>query len=80
MTQITINEEQFIERITPKIEEKIKYDVVQSIISVLEEQFYPPEERIREEVIIDIEETEKEITEGKSKVYSYEEFRKHLTD
>ena len=80
MTYITVDEEQLIEKITPKIEEKVRYDVVQSIIGVLEEQFYPPEEMIREEVIKEVEEVEKEVAEGKSKVYSYEEFKKQLTD
>ncbi|ODS38496.1 hypothetical protein BEH94_08935 [Candidatus Altiarchaeales archaeon WOR_SM1_SCG] len=80
MAYITVDEEQLIEKITPKIEEKVRYDVVQSIIGVLEEQFYPPEEMIREEVIKEIEEVEKEVAEGKSKVYSYEEFKKQLTD
>jgi len=80
MAYITVDEEQLIEKITPRIEEKVRYDVVQSIIGVLEEQFYPPEEMIREEVIKEIEEVEKEVAEGKSKVYSYEEFKKQLTD
>ena len=80
MACITVDEEQLIEKITPRIEEKVRYDVVQSIIGVLEEQFYPPEEMIREEVIKEIEEVEKEVAEGKSKVYSYEEFKKQLTD
>jgi len=80
MAYITVDEEQLIEKITPKIEEKVRYDVVRSIIGVLEEQFYPPEEMIREEVIKEIEEVEKEVAEGKSKVYSYEEFKKQLTD
>jgi len=80
MAYITVDEEQLIEKITPRIEEKVRYDVVQSIIGVLEEQFYPPEEMIREEVIKEIEEVGKEVADGKSKVYSYEEFKKQLTD
>ena len=79
MTYITVEEEQLIEKITPKIEEKIRYDVAQSIISALEEQIYPPEEMIREEVITEIEDIEKEVASGKSKVYSYEEFKKQIT-
>ena len=75
MACITFDEEKLIEKITPGIEEKVRYDVVQSIIGVLEEQFYPPEEMIREEVIKEIE----EVAKGKSRVYSYEEFNRQLT-
>jgi len=75
MACITFDEEKLIEKMTPGIEEKVRYDVVQSIIGVLEEQFYPPEEMIREEVIKEIE----EVAKGKSRVYSYEEFNRQLT-
>jgi hypothetical protein len=75
MACITVDEEKLIEKITPRIEEKVRYDVVHSIIGVLEEQFYPPEEMIREEVIKEIE----EVAKGKSKVYTYEEFKRQLT-
>ena len=43
---------------------------------VEEEQFYPPEEMFREEFVKSVEEAEKEIKEGKSKRYSYDEFKK----
>jgi hypothetical protein len=43
-----VEEEQLVERLAPRIEEKIRYRVVRSIINALEEQFYPPEEMFRE--------------------------------
>ena len=70
-----VEEEQLVERLVPRIEEKIRYRVVRSIINALEEQFYPPEEMFREEFVKSVEEAEKEIKEGKSKRYSYDEFK-----
>lgn len=71
-----VDEEKLIERLVPKIEERIRYRIVRSIIKVLEEEFYPPEEMFREEFIESVKEAESEIKEGKSKIYSYEEFKK----
>ena len=45
---------------------------------VEEEQFYPPEEMFREEFVKSVEEAEKGIKEGKSKRYSYDEFKKRV--
>ena len=53
-------EEQLVERLAPRIEERIRYRVVRSIIDALEEQFYPPEEMFREEFVKSVEEAEKE--------------------
>ena len=41
-----VEEGQLVERLAPKIEERIRYKIVKSIIDALEEQFYPPEETI----------------------------------
>ena len=73
-----IEEEQLVERLAPRIEERIKYSVVKSIINALEEQFYPPEEMIKEEFIKNIKAVEQEIKEGGSKRYSYDEFKKEF--
>jgi lipoate-protein ligase A len=73
-----VEEEQLVERLVPRIEEKIRYRVVRSIINALEEQFYPPEEMFREEFVKSVEEAEKAIKEGKSKRYSYDEFKKEF--
>jgi hypothetical protein len=55
-----VDEEQLVERLVPRIEEKIRYRVVRSIINALEEQFYPPEEMFSEEFVKSVEEAEKE--------------------
>ncbi|NKQ39872.1 MAG: hypothetical protein HF967_10535 [Methanosarcinales archaeon] len=73
-----IEDEQLVERLVPIIEERIKYRVVKSIINALEGQFYPPEEMIKEEFIKNIKAVEQEIKEGKSKRYSYDEFKKRV--
>jgi lipoate-protein ligase A len=61
-----VEEEQLVERLAPRIEERIRYKIVRSIIDALEEQFYPPEEMIREEFIKSVEEAEKRVKEGKA--------------
>ncbi len=57
-------EEQLLKHLIPKIEERmeerLRYRIVQSIIDALEEQVYPPEEMIREDFIKSVEEAEKE--------------------
>ena len=73
-----IEDEQLVERLVPIIEERIKYRVVKSIINALEGQFYPPEEMIKEKFIKNIKAVEQEIKEGKSKRYSYDEFKKRV--
>ncbi len=57
---VYVDKEKLIKRITPQIEERVKYQVLQSIIDALEEQVYPPEEMIREDFIKSVEEAEKE--------------------
>ncbi|VVB97819.1 Uncharacterised protein [uncultured archaeon] len=54
-----ISEEELINRIAPKIEERIQYKIIKSIIHTLEEEFYPPEEMIRKEFIKAVKEAEK---------------------
>jgi hypothetical protein len=55
-----VDEEELVERLAPRIEERIRYKIVRSIIDALEEQFYPPEEMFREEFVKSVEEAEKE--------------------
>ncbi|MGB2728481.1 MAG: hypothetical protein WBD09_08385 [Halobacteriota archaeon] len=64
-SDLNIEEEQIIERLVPRIEERIQHRIIQNIIDALEEQFYPPEEMIREEFIKSVEEAEK----GRGKVF-----------
>lgn len=59
-SDLNIKEKQFIERVVPRIEERVQHRIIQNIIDALEEQFYPPEEMIREEFIKSVEEAEKE--------------------
>jgi len=64
-----VNEEQLVEQLAPRIEEKIRYKIVRSIIDALEEQFYPPEEMFREEFVKSVEEAEKRVKEGKARSF-----------
>jgi transcriptional regulator CtsR len=64
-----VEEEQLMERLAPRIEERIRYKIVRSIIDALEEQFYPPEETFREEFIKSVEEAEKRVKEGKARSF-----------
>ena len=64
-----VEEEQLVERLAPRIEERIRYRVVRSIIDALEEQFYPPEEMFRDEFVKSVKEAEKRVKEGKAKSF-----------
>ncbi|MGB2841634.1 MAG: DUF2683 family protein [Halobacteriota archaeon] len=64
-----VEEEQLVERLAPRIEERIRYKIVRSIIDALEEQFYPPEETFREEFIERVKEAEKRVKEGKARSF-----------
>ena len=66
---IKLLERDIIKQIAPKIEERIKFEVVKTITDALEEQFYPPEEMIREKFVKEVKEAEKE----KGKVFSNKE-------
>ncbi|MBE0517580.1 MAG: hypothetical protein IBX41_09430 [Methanophagales archaeon] len=61
-----VDEEQLVERLAPRIEERIRYKIVRSIIDALEEQFYPPEEMLRDEFVKRVQEAEKRVKEGKA--------------
>jgi len=70
-------ESDIIKKISPGIEERIKFEVVKTITDALEEQFYPPEEMIKKEFIKEIENAEKE--EGIS-FKNVEELKQHFAD
>ena len=55
-----ISEKELINRIAPQIEERIQYRVVKNIINMLEEEFYPPEDMIRTELIEAVKNADKE--------------------
>ena len=60
-----ISEAELVERLAPMMDERIRYNVVRSIIDTFEEQYYLPEEMFREEFIKRVEEAEKRVKEGK---------------
>ncbi len=63
--QAIIDEDALIKRILPKIEERVRMNVVKSLISTLEEQIYPPEERFKEEFVKRV----KKASRSKGKVF-----------
>ena len=74
-------EDEMVERLIPRIEERVTYRVIQSVIDALEEQFYPPDEMIREELIDEILDSEKRIERGKGKsLENSNELKRFLDD
>ena len=59
-----IDENALIDKLLPKIEEKIRADVIRSLISALEEQLYPAEESFRADFVTRVEKAAK--SKGKS--------------
>ncbi|MCK5177367.1 MAG: hypothetical protein KAQ92_06580 [Candidatus Aenigmarchaeota archaeon] len=66
-------ENEIADRIIPiiekRIEARIKHRIVQSIVDTLDENFYPPEEMIKEEYVKQIEEAEKRVKRGEGKSF-----------
>lgn len=54
-----IDEDALVERILPKIEERVKADVLKSLVSALEAEMYPPEEAFRDEFVKRVEKASK---------------------
>ena len=52
-----IDENALIEKLVPKIEARIRADVIRSLISALEEQIYPAEKVFREDFVRRVEKT-----------------------
>lgn len=55
------NEDAILEKLIPKIEERVRADIIRSIITSLEEQLYHPEESFRQTFVEHVKKT------GKSK-------------
>ncbi len=79
MMELNEEERRLIERLTPVLEDSLRYKIVRSIIDALEEKSYPPEEMLQEDFIREVEEAEKDIKNGKGKRYSYDEFKKQFS-
>jgi len=56
----SVNEEELLEILVPRVESRISSKIVQRIIDALREELYPPEDMIREEFVNEIEEAETE--------------------
>ena len=70
-----IDESALIDKLLPKIEERVRADVIGRLISALEEQLYPPEDAFRQEFVKRIEKTSK----GKGKIFrTKKELATHL--
>jgi hypothetical protein len=77
-----IDENALIEKLVPKIEERITADVIRSLISALEEQLYPPEAAFREDFVKRVEKatmskgkifrTKKELVRKKRDTFHYQ--------
>lgn len=61
-----IDENALIEKLVPKIEERIRADVIRGLISALEEQLYPSEDAFREDFVRRVEKAAR----SKGKVFS----------
>ena len=60
-----IDENALIEKLLPKIEEKVRTDVIKNLISALEDQLYPHENAFKEGFITRV----KKAAKGKGKVF-----------
>ena len=51
------------------MEERIRYKLVRSVINALAEEFYPPEELLREDFVKRVEAAEERVKAGKSRSF-----------
>jgi N-methylhydantoinase A/oxoprolinase/acetone carboxylase beta subunit len=65
----TLAEEALVERLAPKIEERIRYKLVRSVITALAEEFYPPEEQLREDLVNRVEAAEQRVKAGTARSF-----------
>ncbi len=66
---MAMNEEELLKKLTPVIEERIRYKIVRDIVDALEAQLYPPEEMFREDFVKKVGEAEGRVKEGKVKSF-----------
>ncbi|MBI5102012.1 MAG: hypothetical protein HZB33_09300 [Nitrospirae bacterium] len=70
-----IDESALIEKLIPKIEERIRTDVIRNLISALEEQLYPSEDAFRQDFVRRAEKA----TKSKGKIFrTKKELAAHL--
>jgi hypothetical protein len=65
----TLDEEAFVERLAPKVEERIRYKLMRSVINALAEEFYPPEEQLREDFVNRVEAAEQRVKAGTARSF-----------
>ncbi len=78
-----IDDQELASRIAPLVEKKIearmKHRIVQSIVDALDEQFYPPEDMIRDEFVKEVHDSGKRIKQGECKSFkNSDELRDYL--
>jgi len=66
---ITLDEEALVERLAPKIEARIRYKLVRSVINAFAEEFYPPEEQLREDFVKRVEAAEQRVKAGTARSF-----------
>lgn len=70
-----LDENALIEKLLPKIEKRVRTDVIRSLISALEEQLYPPEAAFRDDFVRRVEKT----AQSKGKIFrTKKELAAHL--
>lgn len=79
MMELNEEERRLVERLAPVLEDSLRYKIVRSIIDALEENSYPPEEMLQEDLIKEVQEAEKDIKSGKGKRYTYDEFKRQFS-
>lgn len=71
------NEDAIVEKLMPKIEERVRVDIIRGIITSLEEHIYPPEESFRQRFVEHVKKTGK----SKGKLFKTKrELEVHLRD
>jgi hypothetical protein len=70
-----MNEEKLINRLLPVLEKRLSNKITNRVMTMVQEEIYPPETSLKKSFVKDVLEAEKRIKEGKGKTYTYREFK-----
>ncbi len=61
-----------------ELKRELRQEILIEVLDIIRDEFYPPEEQIRNEFIKKVEEAERRVKEGKFSKYTTEEFERRF--
>lgn len=67
-----------LDELKSELKRELRQEILKEVLDIIRDEFYPPEEKIRKEVIKKVEEAERRVKEGKFLKYTPDEFEKRF--